>query len=108
MRANGLLVLLGRLVASLGISSRTQPARNRLPDLNLDGRLVDAERLGVGVDRDKLDACDPLLDHAVHRVRAGAAHADHLDGCLAVKEVVGSHGSSSIVTDQPAVRLSGC
>ena len=35
------------------------------------------ERLKVGVDRDELDALGPDLDHAVDRVDAGAADADH-------------------------------
>ena len=37
-----------------------------------------AERLGVGVDRDELDAAQLLLDHPVDGVAAAAADADHL------------------------------
>ena len=37
------------------------------------------ERLGIGVDRDELDACEAGVDHPRHRVRAAAADSDDLD-----------------------------
>ena len=43
------------------------------------GHLRGAQRLGVGVHHVELDARQAGLDHAVDRIGAAAAHADHLD-----------------------------
>ena len=47
--------------------------------MHLDVRIGDGKRLGIGVDGDKLDAADALLDHTVHGVGAAAAHANNLN-----------------------------
>src|SRR5690606_29701423 len=68
------LVLLDRLAADLGARARAQPARQLLPDLDLDLRPRVLQRLRIRVDADELDALQLLVDHAVDGVAAATAH----------------------------------
>src|SRR6185312_16391086 len=58
-------VLLDGLAADLGPGAGTEPAGELAPDLDLDVRFRDRQRLRIGVDRDELDAAELVLDHAV-------------------------------------------
>ena len=73
------LLLEGRLVAELRVGARAEATRDAAAEVDGDvgGRLL--QRLKVGVDGHELDAGDLRLDHAVDRVDAGAADADHAD-----------------------------
>ncbi len=53
--------------------------RELTTDVELHVGVAHQQRLRVGVDRDELDALQPGVDHAVHRVDAAAADADDLD-----------------------------
>src|SRR5205807_10306674 len=48
-------------------------------DLQLDVGRVVLERLQIGVGDDELDAVEAGVDHAVDRIAAASADADHLD-----------------------------
>ena len=72
-------VVLGRLAADLGRGAGAEPAGELAADVELDVGVAHQQRLGVGVDRDELDALEAHLDHAVDGVDAAAADADHLD-----------------------------
>ena len=71
--------LVGGAVAHLGVGARAEPARELVADLQLDVGVAHLQRLGVGVDRDELDALEARVDHAVDGVGAAAADADDLD-----------------------------
>ena len=65
--------------------------------MDLDVRVRDGERLGIGVDCHELNAADALLDHAVDGVVAAASHAYDLDdGHVVAGDVCIDHGSSSL------------
>ncbi len=89
------LLLEGGAVAELGIRARAQAAAGACAQVHGHVRQRLLERLKVGVDRHELDAGDAGLDHAVDRVHAGAADADHADhgrvraGVLVAARVVG-------------------
>ena len=87
-------VLLDRLAADLGPRPGPESAGQLAPDLDLDVRLGDRERLRVGVDRDELDPAELVLDHAVDGVAAAAADADdlHPGGLDAALFQLKSHG----------------
>ena len=61
------------------IRARTQPVRELHAELQLHRRARHAQRLQVGVGDDELDALHSGINHAVDRVPAATAHADHLD-----------------------------
>ena len=73
--------LVGRAVPDLGVRAGAEPARELVADLQLDVGVAHLQRLGVGVDRDELDALQARVDHAVDGVGAAAADADDLDHC---------------------------
>jgi hypothetical protein len=72
-------VVLGRLVADIGVGAGTEAARELASDVELDVGVAHQERLRVGVDCDELDALEADLDHPVDRVDTSAADADDLD-----------------------------
>ena len=74
-----LRVVLGGLLADLGVRTGTETAGQLTTDVELDVGVGHQEGLGVGVDRDELDALEADLDHAVDGVDATAADADDLD-----------------------------
>src|SRR5262249_60290441 len=61
-----LAVVLRRAVADLGVGARAQTAGELPPDVELDVRVAHEQRLRVRVDRDELNALEPLFDHPVH------------------------------------------
>ena len=71
-------VLLNRLAPDFGARAGAEAASELLADLDLDVRLVVQERLGIGVDRDELHPGQTLGHHAVERIPAAPADADHL------------------------------
>ena len=73
------LLLEGRAVADLGVGTGAEAAGLLLADVDGDVGDADLQRLKIGVDGHELDARDPRLDHAVDRVDAGTADADHAD-----------------------------
>ena len=93
-------VVLGRLLADLGVGARTQAAGQLTPDVELDVGIAHQQRLRVGVDGDELHALEADLDHAVDGVDATAADADDLDHCQVVLR--SRHGR------RPFIRAAGC
>ena len=65
--------------AHVRIGSGAEPASGLPPDVELHVRVRHQQGLRVGVDGDELDALEPRLDHAVHRVHAASADPDDLD-----------------------------
>ena len=92
-------VVLGGLLADLGVRAGAEAAGQLAADVELDVRVGHEQGLGVGVDRDELDALEADLDHAVDGVDATAADADHLDDRQVVLRschVVASRSASSL------------
>ena len=65
--------------ADLGVAARPEAAGQLLADRELDVGFAGAQRLGIGVDGEELDALEPGVDHPRDRVGAAAAGADDLD-----------------------------
>ena len=84
-----LAVGLGRLAPDLGVAAGAEPACQLTADVELDVGVAHQQRLGVGVDRDELDALQAGVDHAVDGVDAAAADADDLDHRQVVLRVAG-------------------
>ena len=61
-------VLLGRLAADLGIAAGAEATGELAADVELHVGVAHEQRLGVGVDRDELDALEAGVDHAVDGV----------------------------------------
>ena len=74
-----LRVVLGRLLADLGVGAGAETAGQLAAHVELDVGVAHEQRLRVGVDGDELDTLEADLDHAVDRVDAAAADADDLD-----------------------------
>jgi hypothetical protein len=72
-------VILGSARADFGIGSRAETAGEFPADVQLDVGVAHQERLRVGVDRDELNAFEPLFDHPVHGVDAAPTDTDDLD-----------------------------
>src|SRR5437764_1887840 len=87
--------LVGRIAALGPVGARAQAARDLAADVDLDVGVAIVERLHVGVDRDELDALERRRDHAVDRVAAAAAGADHLDPSPAVLPIA-LHGHTDL------------
>ena len=82
-------MLVGGLTPDLGVGAGAESAGRITPDVELDVGIGHQQGLGVGVDRDELDAADAGVDHPVDGVDAAAADADDLDhGEVAVRNVV--------------------
>ena len=74
-----LRVVLGGLLADLGVGAGAQPAGELAADVELDVGVAHQQGLGVGVDGDELDPTEADLDHPVDGVHTTAADADDLD-----------------------------
>jgi hypothetical protein len=74
-----LSVILGGLASDIGVSAGAQPSGELTADIELDVRIAHEQRLRVSVDRDELDALEPLFDHAIDGVDAATADSDDLD-----------------------------
>ena len=96
-------VLLGGLLADLGVGAGAQAAGELAADVELDVGVAHQQRLGVGVDGDELDALQPGVDHAVDGVDAATADADDLDDRQVVLWVAG-HSSRYL----QGGRIGGC
>ena len=66
-------------VPDLGVGAGAEAAGELAADVELDVGVAHEEGLGVGVDRDELDALEPDLDHPVDGVDAAATDAHDLD-----------------------------
>jgi len=93
-----LRVVLGGLLADLGVGAGAEAAGQLAADVELHVRVGHEQGLGVGVDGDELDTLEADLDHAVHGVDAATTDADDLDdrqvvlrschgGCLSSRDV---------------------
>ena len=106
--------ILGGLAAEIGVGTRAEPARQLAADLQLDARVRHRELLRVGVDRDELHSVDVGVDHALERVQAAAADADHADrgqvggGLAARASASGSAGISGASAGSGTARRRGC
>ena len=76
---DNLAALLRRLLSHVGIGARAQSLGQLLAYLYAYGSLGLMQILKVRIDRDKIDAGEPIVHHSVHGVSAAAAHADHGD-----------------------------
>ena len=65
--------------ADLGLAAGAEAAGQLLADRELDVGFAGAQRLGIRVDGEELDALEPGIDHPGYRVGAAAACADDLD-----------------------------
>ena len=74
-----LRVVLGGLLADLGVRAGAEAAGQLAADVELDVGVAHQQCLRVGVDRDELDALQADLDHPVDGVDTAAADADDLD-----------------------------
>ena len=72
-------VVLGGLLADLGVGARTEAAGELAADVELDVGVAHQQRLRVGVDGDELDALEPDLDHPVDGIDTASTDADDLD-----------------------------
>jgi hypothetical protein len=72
-------VVFGGLAPDVGVGPGAEAAGELTADVELDIRVAHQQRLGVGVDRDELDALESLFDHSVDGIDAAAADADDLD-----------------------------
>ena len=72
-------VVLGGAGADLGVGAGAEAAGELAADVELDVGVAHEERLGVGVDRDELDALESDLDHPVDGVDATTTDAHDLD-----------------------------
>ena len=66
-------------VPDLGVGAGAETAGQLAADVELDVGVAHEQGLGVGVDRDELDALEPDLDHPVDGVDAAPADAHDLD-----------------------------
>ena len=74
----------GGSCANVGVATGAQPASQLTPNIDLDFGIAHEQRLGIGIDRNELDASQAGVDHAVDGVHAAAADADDLDHCEVV------------------------
>ncbi len=74
-----LAVVLGGLPADIGLGAGAEAPGQLAADVELDVGVAHQQGLGVGVDRDELDALEADLDHPVDRVHPAAADAHDLD-----------------------------
>ena len=72
-------MILGGLRADVGVGAGAEAAGEFPADVELDVGIAHEKGLRVRVDRDELDALEPLLDHPVNGVDAAPAYADDLD-----------------------------
>ena len=68
-----------RAVADVGVGARAQATGELAPDVELDVRVAHEQRLRVRIDRDELNALEPLFDHPVYGIDAAPTDTDDLD-----------------------------
>jgi hypothetical protein len=68
--------------ALVGVGAAAEAAGHLAAELELERRVIVAERLGVRVGGDELDALEARDDHVVQRVAAASPDADDLDDGL--------------------------
>ena len=96
-------MVLGGLPADLGVGAGAEAAGELAADVELDVGVAHQQRLGVGVDRDELDALEADLDHPVDGVDAASADADDLDDGQVVLRCCHGVGDLSCAYGAPAV-----
>ena len=72
-------VVLGSLLADVGVGAGAEAASQLAPDVELDVGVAHQQRLRVSVDGDELHASESDLDHPVDGVDATSADAGNLD-----------------------------
>ena len=72
-------ILFGGPSAGLRVAAGAKPARHGIADAQTNLGTGLTEGLGIGVDGDEADTREPDIDHAVDRVAAATADADHED-----------------------------
>ena len=72
-------MVLGGLGADVRVGTGTEPAGQFTADVKLDVGVAHQQRLRVRVDRDELNALEPLFDHPVHGIDAAPSDTDDLD-----------------------------
>ena len=72
-------MILDGALADLGVGAGTQAAGGVGTDVDALIGVAQEQSLRVGVDGDKLDAAESLLNHTAYRVAACATHADDFD-----------------------------
>ena len=98
-------MLLGRLLADVGIRAGAETTRERATDVELHVGVGEQERLRVGVDRDELDTLQSRVDHPVDRVAATSADTNYLDH----REIVLRSAEHVTLSDSPVARAAkGC
>jgi hypothetical protein len=74
-----LAVVHGGLRADVRVRAGAEPSGQFPADVELDIGVAHQQGLRVGIDRDELDALEPLFDHAIDGVNAAPADSDDLD-----------------------------
>ena len=86
-----LFAFFGRMLANLGITARAQALSRRFAQLQPSARLALFKRLRIGVESNKMDARNALLDHSVDGVATCAADSDYFDRGLHIKKINCGH-----------------
>ena len=105
-----LAVIFRRTAADLGVGARAQTAGELPPDVELDVRVAHEQRLRVRVDRDELNALEPLFDHPVHGIDAAPSDTDDLDDRQIVLRCCHEEGpfrSFASIASQPTAWTAG-
>ena len=68
------------MIAELGIAASAEPVRARAAELDFSRRDRARQRLHIGVDRDQIAFVHAVEQHAIERIRSGAADANDFDG----------------------------
>src|SRR6516162_6022253 len=74
-----LAVVFRRLGPDVGVGTGTEPAGQFAADVELDVGIAHEQRLRIRVDRDELNALEPLFDHPVYGIDAAPSDTDDLD-----------------------------
>ena len=81
----------------IGISAGAQSPGELTADIELDVGIAHEQRLRVSIDRDELDALEPLFDHAIDGVDAATADSDDLDNRQIVLRCCHEEGTFPLV-----------
>ena len=92
-------VILCRPAADIGVGAGAKPPGELTADIELDVGVAHEQRLRVSVDRDELDALEPLFDHAIDGVDAATADSDDLDNRQIVLRCCHEEGTFPLVTE---------
>ena len=97
-------VVLGRPAADVGVGSSSQATGELPADVELDVGVAHQQSLRVGVDRDELDALEPLFDHSINGINATAADSYDLDDRQVVLRCCHEEGTFPLVLTRPRSR----